>query len=256
MKLKDYKCLMSYVLKKPKKIMGYVKFGYVSGTWICVNEEFKLVYVINPKVASTSIVQMLTGVNRKELNNNNVSLDEARRIVATRAIASSGDLAELQKRGYFIFTFVRNPYDRFISFYKSKFIKTDNSDYLKPVYFGEKCGFDRCKNFEDVLNAVLNTPSSIGDSHFMPQSEVLYGKNPLFSYDFIGKIESLEEDLSSLERLVGKLPMIPKLNNSIQDKRNTLAVDKPNSLDFFSEEEKSRFDEKFEADFIYFGYET
>lgn len=248
MKLNHIKCLVGYGLKKPAKLWRYFKFGYVCGTEICVNDQFKVVYVVNPKVASTSILEMLSGVNREQLQRDGVDISEIRKRLKTKPLTSKAQLKNLQDRGYLVFTFVRNPYERAVSFYKNKFVRQEETSFLKPVLFAEKCGFESCKNFTDVLDRVIETPASIGDAHFISQYDVLFGKTNDFQFDFIGKIEAFDQDYALLqERIVG-LPKVKKLNATHKAKES---VD-----DYFLPDQKKRFSEKFKKDFEFFGYES
>lgn len=245
-KLDVVNCLLSYGLKKPAKLWRYLKFGYVCGTEVCVNEQYKVAYVVNPKVASTSILEMLSGVNREELQKQGVDISEIRRRIRTTPVTSYAQLWELQERGYFVFTFVRNPYERAISFYKNKF-RDEGGPFLKPVLFAERCGFEKCRGFEDVIKQVIQTPSSIGDAHFIPQTDVLYGKTSGFEFDFIGHLENFEKDYRVLSGKVGGLPEVKKRNTTVQSK--SIDVD-----EWFSPALKAEFYKKFNKDFSRLGY--
>ncbi|MDG6777385.1 sulfotransferase family 2 domain-containing protein [Thiomicrorhabdus sp. zzn3] len=240
------KCLIGYALKKPIKLWRFIKFGYVCGTEVCVNEQYKVAYVVNPKVASTSILEMLSGVNREQLQEQGVDISEIRKRLQTTPVTSYNQLRELQERGYLVFTFVRNPYERAISFYKNKF-RDEGGLFLKPVLFAERCGFEKCRGFEDVIKQVIQTPSSIGDAHFIPQTDVLYGKTSDFDFDFIGRLERFEQDYQVLSGKVGGLPEVKKRNTTVESK--SIDVDA-----WFSPALKAEFYKRFNEDFNRFNY--
>ncbi len=93
---------------------------------------------------------------------------------------------------FFKFTFVRNPYDRFVSAYK--FLKKggrSKADY--NVY----CRFiKKHRTFENFVHYIYENPDIIKKMlHFIPQVDFISDQTgKLLKIDYIGKIESIEHD--------------------------------------------------------------
>jgi hypothetical protein len=95
---------------------------------------------------------------------------------------------------YYKFSFVRNPYNKFLSSFL--FYEQNNKKY-KSFKF---------KNMEEMINAYYNQPNIISDlvfSHtFITQYDHLVSLNKYINLDFIGKIENLNDDLHTVLTLL------------------------------------------------------
>lgn len=239
-------CLLFYFFKSPKKAFRYFKTGYVSRVEVCINHDLKVAYVINPKVASTSIIEALTGLDRVQMEKDNIEMSERRKKLNLSFVSDKEFLHLLKADGYIVFSFVRNPYDRAVSFYKNKFIEAGKDNlYLKPVRFGEHCGFHHLKGILEVFNRIVSTSSTIGDTHFIPQSDILF-RSGFNDYDFIGHMETMEQDYKKLQNLV-KIPDLKKINS-------TGSFKSINPHEYFSVNLGESFNNRFSEDFERFGY--
>lgn len=145
-----------------------------SFVYICENRN--LIYYDIPKCASTTI--------RKEIfkKDNDLSL-----------INPEKDLNE-----YLKFTFVRNPWDRMVSNWKMFTTRTHRIKKLNSMTSKDVSKFE---DFVYFANRIKN-------HHWQPQ--VLYLPDKL---DFIGKVESFNEDLNELFRILGeRSKQLPRLN--------------------------------------------
>jgi hypothetical protein len=139
----------------------------------------------------------------------------------------------------FKFAVIRNPWDRFISSYS----------FCKEVE-SERDGIDNIIGTRDIKDVLLNLPT-LGESAFhywhltKPQSEtfILDGKNIL---DFQIRFENLQNDFNLLCDKIGIERMtLPHLNTSSHD----------HYKEYFDDETREIFKEKYKEDIKYLGYE-
>jgi len=94
---------------------------------------------------------------------------------------------------------VRNPFDRLVSAYKSKFIKDLQIEGVRFNYERYMFGlFSRDESFESFVDKVCKLPDWISDRHFKSQYSTVYEKGTL-KVDYIGKFENMDEDFQQLE---------------------------------------------------------
>ncbi len=97
---------------------------------------------------------------------------------------------------YFKFTFVRNPWDRAVSFYK----------YL---------GFKERMNFPRFIFKVLLSSKSEHQWFMVPQSHFIFDQNGKSLLDFVGRFESLRDDFKRICTSVNlKEVDLPHVNSS------------------------------------------
>ena len=186
---------------------------------LLINRAKKWAYIYIPKTGGTTVSSLLLQIPNTEIVNSHGTLNELRNV-----------------DGYFIFSFVRNPYTRFASWYEH--FKKNNS-YLKP--------FTTFINEVDPLDFV-----------FFPQEYFLkHGESKNKKVSFIGKYENFENDLKfAFEKIGEKINYIPRLNANIY-------IEKHPNLDTFKfykkyyEEDSSKnwIKNKYKNDFIIFGYD-
>jgi hypothetical protein len=140
------------------------------------------------------------------------------------------------------FTFVRNPYHRFISGWN--FV-------IKKMSKTVIC-IDEIEDLHD-LNCVIRQKdllSPISYNHiFVTQYEHVLDKNGKNNMDFIGKMENLETDLEDVLQKLGFTEIIHKKDKKINETKHNYYKEYYNQtiLDFVNK--------WFEKDFIEFGYE-
>jgi len=130
-------------------------------------------------------------------------------------------------KNYFKFAFVRNPMDRFLSAYKNKVISEN--------YFGfnpEK--HDEMMNPSRFLEWLYNKNPTKMDEHFRPQHTLI----DIDNLDFLGRVESFQQDFAKLCRKVG-LPVksFPRHNKSMDiavnfSKKNKVLIKDIYELDY------------------------
>ena len=111
---------------------------------------------------------------------------------------------------YFKFTFVRNPIDRIISaFYFLKQGGLNKLDY----FLGRRYVY-KYNDINDFIRNFLNYESIWSYIHFFPQYYFLLDEKGNILVDFIGKVETLEEDICFIEKILNKKLFIEKKNTT------------------------------------------
>ncbi len=142
-------------------------------TTTCVSEDKKIIYMRCGRVGSTSIVNNLP-------QSIEVSLPYFYGNGTNDWIENITD--EEIKKNYFVFTFVRNPFDRLVSawnmFAQKNKAKPNFSDFVKERGVG-------CLMYED---------GSFTNDHWFPQSKYVEFDDGEKFTNFIGKFESMSEN--------------------------------------------------------------
>jgi hypothetical protein len=131
-------------------------------------------------------------------------------------------------RDYFKFAFVRNPFDRLVSFYEDKVRRPKQHNglyYFGSAYnkilignlFGASFGPDM--TFPDFARLVSRVPDWLADAHFKSQYAMLFRRGRQTT-DFIGRFESIEQDWELLIRKYGVPPLEHKNPTVMRDWRS------------------------------------
>jgi len=135
------------------------------------------------------------------------------------------------------FSFVRNPYARFYSFYKSKILlgQTPGNHY-------KRIGIEKGCSFADCIRKITTVAPEELEHHAAPQSMIALDKDTLLA-DFVGKVENFSEDWSVIQRLTGYELDLKKYN-----------VTKSSRQPVYTKELKERIYEYYRDDFELFDY--
>ena len=174
-----------------------------------ISHKYKCIFLHIPKSAGTSIERFLREIDPQ---------------IPQKVLRKRGFSHFLNDHpDYYVFSFVRNPYDRFVSAWKwgeLKFSKEGNLSFYKK---------ERSVSFKEyvLLTADLdyrkdnqNLWSEYDEYHTLPQFEFFPNLNgghyftdkisPAFTCDFIGRFENLHEDFNTVCSSIGikqfKLP--------------------------------------------------
>ena len=138
-----------------------------------------------------------------------------------------GELNQKQKT-YFAFTFVRNPFERLVSCYRDKIIYTPShyntpDEYFKNYYkYYNKYPLDTGISFEAFVSLIAHIPDSLSDRHFKSQASVIFDENGVQQVDFIGKLETVNEDWTYIAKRFGFETVLAK-QNTTDTKKHALA---------------------------------
>ena len=201
-------------------------------------------FISIPKCASKTILSMFElGRNRDDdgdaTENNYIIFENHQRLISLenkyKSVYNFNDL--------YIFTFVRNPYDRIISWYYYHNVLEPYKNYTLNDWV--KNG---CKVHWTVQN--MTNWKEINKSPLLQYNFIEGNKN----IDFIGKMENFEEDCKKLIDILNNI----FINRNI-DKRITYSSKIHNKTkqkkEELTDESKRIIYKMFKKDFEYFGYE-
>lgn len=193
--------------KLPKRVILRLQ-GYDNTSAILL-EPFEAIYFQIPKVASTSMKRML----KAELGIGGIGVHATRFPEPDLQRLAAGDYDN-----YFKFCFVRNPWARIVSCYESKISRGININqvfwvrclhYLLPHSAGPMLSrlssspvFHKHMSFAEFVDAVCAVPDKHADKHFRAQCYYLCDTNGNLRVNFVGHLESLEDDYREIAKRV------------------------------------------------------
>ena len=191
---------------------------------IYVIEDYELVILGIPKCAQTSIKRAFLSPDVVNVHNK-----------SHFPYISHEELKECQAAGFTTVTFIRNPYDRFLSFWKQKIMV--HNKFVR----GATNPFNTGMSLSETVRVACNIQDDHSDIHFKSQVDQIRidGKFP----DFIGCLENIQEDWKALGDYIGKeLPALPYENRT------------PDHNDEWTPELKRKIYTRFHKDFTILGY--
>lgn len=151
---------------------------------------------------------------------------------------------------YFIFTFVRNPYERLYSAYC----------YLKKLVSStgkirnSKENIDYYQDFKTFINNIDNINNISYYHAFITQYEQFINDSNQININYIGKQETLDDDFINILNIIG-FTNIKHINDILCENKNNKSSNNNNIIDEYDQEILSFVNKHFEKDFITFGYE-
>lgn len=107
------------------------------------------------------------------------------------------DLRDLLRGpGTFRFTFVRNPYSRLVSAYRDKMLNLNGNHTVRKFNHDLPFPPDYVPSFDEFVRAATARPDEGCDWHWMSQHRATMCD--IIDYDFIGRIETFEEDFAKV----------------------------------------------------------
>lgn len=143
-----------------------------------------VIYLSVPKVASSSISYAMLNTQPTAKPEMSEHSPEGKALTYWRP-------AESPHPALPIFTFIRDPIKKFVSYYKDKFVRARGSgfelDHLKRL------NFDPDMSLEEVVRHMMTIPVEKMEHHAQPQHRILI-KNGRLIPDFVGKVEDISND--------------------------------------------------------------
>ena len=142
---------------------------------------------------------------------------------------------------YFKFTFVRNPWDLVVSWFRERMVQSGRG---RKIYKDSPSSFQ--KYIRQLKNKSLPYYSEVTYDYLQNQLSFLTKDGALF-VDFIGKFETLDEDWKHVAEKLGIEQELPYLRSSTNE--TTLHYSK-----YYDEESKEIIKDLYKKDIEYFGY--
>ena len=208
--------------------MGHVLInGELDSPDLIILDEEEVVFVSVAKSACSSIKASIT-----EDPPTGRTIHDHISHLSMRGIPSS-------KRSYFVFTFVRNPYERLASCFRSKFNKQDETEFIYSNYlFGYQKNDD---TFDEFVGKVSRIPDFLSDRHFKSQNKIISTRG--IEIDFVGKVENLDSDYEDIRQRYGFNELT--VRNQSQGK---------SASELFTDRMRETAYERYKKDFEKFGY--
>lgn len=210
--------------------------------WFFVSRRYRIAYLQVPKAASTSIGAAMLMLDHPEIPREQAMDEEAGNVrhLLDKVLATQDDL-----KGSFRFTFVRNPYSRFVSFHRNK-VAEATPETLKPrfVRMGVKAGM----SMEAVLDLAESIPKDRLDPHIIPQSYFVFGPKGQ-RVDFVGRFEKLAEGMETVRERSRVALDVGQLNATGSETGRDPRESLPEGL-------RARLAQFYREDFERFGYEV
>ncbi len=196
------------------------------------SEERKYVWCSNPKVASTTIKQVIAQTEYPHLRGDDRLRVHGKGLLNELALRSlKPDFARIYEimlsEEFFRFVFVRNPYLRLISAFENKINRVTSesgaSDRRLKSEVLAKMGespsaLDSSIGFVDFVGFVTEEAPEDANGHWRPQWLVTGAD--VVNYNFIGRIESFAKDFEFVARRVG----LASIAEGVRRKKTTYVV--------------------------------
>lgn len=186
-----------------------------------VDDEHRLLYCAVPKVACTNWKRVLLTLSGRvesakieNLSDNNVHR-QLGKVYLKRLESYTTKEIQFRLNNYYIFMFVREPFERLLSAYRNKLASAEDEEFRRlygreiirryrsrPSATSLQRGHD--VSFEEFVRYLLDpktTSREMLEPHWRPYHQLCH---PCYiNYDFIGKYETLDEDVDFVLRRLG-----------------------------------------------------
>lgn len=167
----------------------------------------KLVYLVISKVANSSIRKSLL----KAMEYSPHTIKDNYSVHYAINWNKVSNLKQVDSE-YFSFTFVRNPFTRIVSAYKSKFLKDVKIWIWFSLWNYLHWYFRQDDSFGEVVAKVCKMPDFFSDSHFKSQYSQIYS-NKKRVVNYVWKMETIAQDFEPI-RLKFDLDPLPHFNKT------------------------------------------
>ena len=222
--------------------------------FMIVDDENKIIYCTIPKVSSTTWKRVL--VNLRGLDKN---IQNLHRMDQFQRLYQYTEEERLQRiKTYFKFLFVREPLHRLLSAYKDKFLRKDRScskrarkqivKAYRPQDYKPNGDYNDINiTFAEFIQYFSNdTPRN---EHWQQYEQLCHPC--VINYDFIGNLETLDEDASLLLKMAG-------IDDHVTFPPSHKSTDSDEVLEYYSQVPTryiTRLGELYRGDFEMFGYD-
>lgn len=191
-----------------------------------ISDEHRFIFLHIPKTAGSSIRDALGG--KTDARRVVLYGDRYKHLTAKQALEAFG---QDKWESYFKFAFVRNPWERMVSFYS--FHRQGGGCNARIIAFCRK------RSFSDFLQTYVNIDRWQG-----PQFDWMTLDGNSLAVDFVGKVENLERDFSSICEKTGVDATLLRMNLSKH----------AHYTEFYDEQSRKIIANAHAKDIEYFGY--
>lgn len=222
-----------------------------------ISLKHKYVYIMVCKAASSTVTYHLQYAEflGSKFSVKNVNSRYQSPHIAPFQLTSKRFLTILQSDAFRKVTVVRNPYSRLLSCYLHRIIGTPNSNPTKKA-LSALVGKEKVPEltFGEFVNLICDQENREMERHYALQHDtVMY---PLVRYDFIGKVETLHDDLLKMESLLFKKPRFDR-KALVEENRAPMQTNSNSKiLKYYTDEIAAKVAERYRLDFETFGYST
>lgn len=210
-----------------------------------ISHKDKWIYLANPKCASSTLNNILKKQEDVVARTSRDDLNHMSYVECKQFLANQG----LNIDDYFVFSFVRNPWDKIVSFYKWTLRhleeKTGHGVILVVKNLVDKYNFSEL-NFHNFITIL----PEIHWWSMMLNCEVFLFENGQNKLNFIGRVENIEEDFNIVCNKVGILNsnLLYKNNNT-----KSIKTDK-HYTEYYTDFTRDFVAKRYAKDIEYFGY--
>jgi len=196
-----------------------------------IHENKKSVFIHIPKVGGMSVNSVLNKLGFRKYTLNVDYAHHAKNCDRGRYKQIQSEYND-DLSNYFKFTFIRNPWDRFVSIYH----------YLLNTTFCFKDKID----INEFARTIFLTKNNHCKWHCLPQYFHLLDEYNNLNIDFIGRFENLQQDFNFV---------CDKIRTPQQQLPHENATNHKHYTEYYDDETKQIVSEKYAKDIEYFGYE-
>lgn len=173
-------------------------------TWMSVDQNY--LYVETPKVCCTTIKQILQRGAGLRLPDQEQEIHYRRpSFEYVDSVHNFIDCIDgLIDRGLFVFAFTRHPYERLVSAYRDKVLRSQGrfwESYRRSIRDLNGLQSGETISFSAFVNYVEGMPDRKRDIHWRSQALLL--RPDVIKYSFLGKFDNFQEDLSRVLDVLG-----------------------------------------------------
>ena len=214
-----------------------------------ISLQHKYLYVETPKVACSTVKKILIDAEYGgRVENTEMEYYHYREFSPLLNARQVGPFDQfLARKDVFKFCFVRNPYTRLLSCYLDKIAKRKGQEYQLMIQLGYGPFSDKVLSFAEFVEGVIQQPVQYMDHHWRTQYYATFQEG--IEYDFIGRFESIEDDLKNI---------LGKINSNFMKywgEESRHGTKSQNYIDeYYSDKLEQIVFEIYRKDFEYFGY--
>jgi hypothetical protein len=196
-----------------------------------INHKYRFLFVHIQKTAGTSITNALLNLKGSQ----HIACPHSKIEIIDNQLYN----------GYFVFCFVRNPYDRLVSWWNMMIHKGIHNDFSRYL-------LTNASNFSDFLNCTEiilenldgNCASSYPKSIAFNQVDYLLNSDGQIVANFIGRFENLDVDFKRVSDSLGVKISLPHLNSYQRGKYR----------DYYNDYDIQKVRLMYHRDIDFFGY--